>query len=1078
MEPSLGVVVLTSLTAYLLALYYLGRAHEISRYTALSFLAVAVYGIVVEASDIRSTHSYYYAELLVMFGTRPEWVPLAIGCSWATIIFVVMRTSDLLAPPWWQRPLLDGALAVSLDLLIDPVSSNSRWVDALGESCVGAGEPFGGIGVWTWCVPYGDQALWFNIPLNNFFLWFALVVTASYAIRIGSRVLRAEERSAVAQTGILAVVLLGAFGALWAALTAYAQWATDGGVQRAVIAGTVLGPVALMLVQVRRLRFDNPFGLGLLVAPLWMFASGIGGFLFLRIAGAEWPGAVVLIFATTAGSVLLFLSPYLGSLARRTPSPAPPGPEAGRRKVAILGGGVGGIVAAFELTQPHLRGKYDVTVYQLGWRIGGKGASGRNPEVAERIEEHGIHFWSGVYENAFRAMRVAYDELDRPPGTPLAGWRDAFKPMAGPMSVMEYYGGEWVPWTLSPVTNDQAPGDPDAHLLQPFWSYVGEAIQLIRRWFRHSHGVVHAHRKAGSGALGRAGAHARHAVATAVVEGGGTLLHGLYLSATLSHRVLATMLPRGVRGLADSIAHAAGGLAIALIRLAVRIHWRSVRRHLQHTDARIAWTFLNLGVGVLHGLHRDDVVKRGFDSIDHLDFRDWLGRHIVPDPVTKDSPYDNGGPRDRSLTLESPVAMLLYNSDFAFEDGDTRKPRLAAGVAAYTLLRLGVTAKGAPLWAMQAGMGDTVFTPFYRVLRKRGVKFEFFRKVKALHVSADGASIGAVTIARQAELAEGRTTYEPLVDVKDLECWPSVPHWDQLENGAKYEADGVDFEEWCSPELGDFQIRVGEDYDVLVLGISLGAFPYVCTELIEARSEWRAMVGNLARVRTVSTQLWLDKTALDLGWTEVERSPSVSCYDTSCFDVWFDLSHLIEREAWASTGSTPRSLAYINGCMPSRVPRIEPQSCEELRQHPANDASAKRAVEFLEKQAYRIYKAAAAPGRFDWDRLIDTSVAPSKGPARIHSQYSRTNVQPSELYVQSLPGTGRYRMHPSKSGFANLVLAGDWTWNSFQAGCVEGATISGMLASHAISGSPPLDGIVGLTFGHIDTPYGRPQPRR
>ena len=56
-------------------------------------------------------------------------------------------------------------------------------------------------------------------------------------------------------------------------------------------------------------------------------------------------------------------------------------------KVAILGGGVGGMTAAFELTAtPELRERYDVTVYQLGWRLGGKGASGRNaaPTTASR----------------------------------------------------------------------------------------------------------------------------------------------------------------------------------------------------------------------------------------------------------------------------------------------------------------------------------------------------------------------------------------------------------------------------------------------------------------------------------------------------------------------------------------------------------------------------------------------------------------------------------------------------------------------------------------------------------------------
>ena len=71
------------------------------------------------------------------------------------------------------------------------------------------------------------------------------------------------------------------------------------------------------------------------------------------------------------------------------------------------------IAAAFELTRPEQQGRYQVTVYQLGWRLGGKGASGRGP--ADRIEEHGLHLWMGFYENAFRLMRDCYAELGRDP---------------------------------------------------------------------------------------------------------------------------------------------------------------------------------------------------------------------------------------------------------------------------------------------------------------------------------------------------------------------------------------------------------------------------------------------------------------------------------------------------------------------------------------------------------------------------------------------------------------------------------------------------------------------------------------
>src|SRR6476619_6187310 len=80
-------------------------------------------------------------------------------------------------------------------------------------------------------------------------------------------------------------------------------------------------------------------------------------------------------------------------------------------KVAIIGGGCASITTAFELTRPRHRGRYQVTIYQVGWRLGGKGASGRGP--AGRIEEHGLHLWMGFYENAFRLMRECYAELDR-----------------------------------------------------------------------------------------------------------------------------------------------------------------------------------------------------------------------------------------------------------------------------------------------------------------------------------------------------------------------------------------------------------------------------------------------------------------------------------------------------------------------------------------------------------------------------------------------------------------------------------------------------------------------------------------
>ena len=50
---------------------------------------------------------------------------------------------------------------------------------------------------------------------------------------------------------------------------------------------------------------------------------------------------------------------------------------ASRQKVAILGGGMAGLTTALELTATaELRATFEVTIYQLGWRLGGKCATG------------------------------------------------------------------------------------------------------------------------------------------------------------------------------------------------------------------------------------------------------------------------------------------------------------------------------------------------------------------------------------------------------------------------------------------------------------------------------------------------------------------------------------------------------------------------------------------------------------------------------------------------------------------------------------------------------------------------------
>src|SRR5439155_7221706 len=109
----------------------------------------------------------------------------------------------------------------------------------------------------------------------------------------------------------------------------------------------------------------------------------------------------------------------------------------------------------------ELRDELEITVYQQGWRLGGKGASGRDatPGYGQRILEHGLHVWGGFYDNAFKIMRDCYAEANRPAGTPLSAWYDpqrreasAFWPQSF-ITVEEKVGDRWVHWSVDMPEN-------------------------------------------------------------------------------------------------------------------------------------------------------------------------------------------------------------------------------------------------------------------------------------------------------------------------------------------------------------------------------------------------------------------------------------------------------------------------------------------------------------------------------------------------------------------------------------------------------------------------------------------------
>ena len=84
------------------------------------------------------------------------------------------------------------------------------------------------------------------------------------------------------------------------------------------------------------------------------------------------------------------------------------------------------------------------------------------------------------------------------------------------------------------------------------------------------------------------------------------------------------------------------------------------------------------------------------------------------------------------------------------------------------------------------------------------------------------------------------------------------------------------------------------------------------------------------------------------------------------------------------------------------------------------------------------------------------------GVQRFNQQFWRANIDPTESYVTSPPGSTAARLKAWATGFSNLAIAGDWTYTGLNVGSVEGAVMGGKLAAFAVAGYPSLKDIVGF----------------
>lgn len=718
------------------------------------------------------------------------------------------------------------------------------------------------------------------------------------------------------------------------------------------------------------------------------------------------------------------------------------------RRVAILGGGMGGLAAAWRLSEPGWQDRFaSITVYQRGARLGGKAASSRG--VHDRVEEHGLHVWLGYYDNAFAMMRQCYDELDRSsanPDCPIRSVDEAFFPSVrvGLFDQNSQHqhdqrgaAGSWVPWLGDFTENQLVPGDPASQTASftPL-DIVRRSIQLLADFFVSIDERVAPVMSMSASPMpprvgGSVGAGAVHTVAALAIE-------ALAATDALLAPIMSTMRQAG------AVVPVMGPLVDLVDRLATRARAVLVDRADVDPAARRMWHLISVVVAQVTGLIVDGVLldPARIRELNTEDYRAWTLRHGA-DPEAADSTLIRG----------------LYDLVFGFQDGDPTRPGFGAGLGVFLSAKTFFDYKGAVFWKMAAGMGDVVVAPLYEALRRRGVHFELFTRIDDLHLDPTGTSVDSISVTRQVQVVGGPSSYDPLVEVGGLPCFSRELLLDQIvgEPAAGTDSEAYESHWWPDGDGSAETLRRGVDFDDVVFALPVGMAPLVTAQLMEQNPRWEAMCRGLGTVATEALQLWIRPEEPEIGW----RTPgsTMTGYEPP-FDTWASMPQLIEHERWP-TDDQPGTVAYFCSVLDdgAGASLLDPDDPTSPRR--AHDEVKRHARDLLVNRI-----GALLPGLVDetgttrWDLLCGGGDA--VGEARLDSQYWRANVDPSDRYVQSLPGTDHLRLRSDDSGFANLVLAGDWTDNGLNAGCIEAAVLSGLKAANAVLGEHPKSGVMGV----------------
>ncbi|MBX3000701.1 MAG: carotenoid biosynthesis protein [Caldilineaceae bacterium] len=258
-------VVMVSLLA--LCLVHAWRSGGAARSWAL--LAGVLFGLLLEWATIQQLHAYTYGRFPLMIAGE---VPVAIGIGWGVILYSAQRFSQATSLPHWLHPVLNGLLALNIDLSMDAIAIR--------------------LGFWDW--GQGLDSQYFGVPYANFWAWFWVVFSFSWGLQL----LADRPHWAGRWLGPLGAILVGVGGVL---ITNYLiTFVVPRSWSSAAIALTLSAALVLVLVYRPRLHvhpvpalvFWVPFAFHLYFLVTGLLSGALLAHPFLLIVSLVMTGLV------------------------------------------------------------------------------------------------------------------------------------------------------------------------------------------------------------------------------------------------------------------------------------------------------------------------------------------------------------------------------------------------------------------------------------------------------------------------------------------------------------------------------------------------------------------------------------------------------------------------------------------------------------------------------------------------------------------------------------------------------------------------------------------------------------------